>query len=176
RGKAYEESFGRMHYSFDHKGVHFAVLDNVSDPAAVIGDAQIDWLRSDLKPLAADAPIVIFTHRPLFDLYPQWDWSTKDGGRAIDGAQVIQLTAKKFEFSPAVIELRVGVPVVLEVSSLDRKHGFALPDFKIDEQIEAGGVTRIRFVPDRAGSFAFHCSVFCGSGHEDMGGTIVVKP
>ena len=84
RGKAYEESFGRMHYSFDHKGVHFAVLDNVSDPAAVIGDAQIDWLRSDLKPLAADAPIVIFTHRPLFDLYPQWDWSTKDGGRAID--------------------------------------------------------------------------------------------
>jgi hypothetical protein len=84
RGKAYEESFGRMHYSFDHKGVHFAVLDNVSDPAAVIGDAQLDWLRSDLKPLAADAPIVIFTHRPLFDLYPQWDWSTKDGGRAID--------------------------------------------------------------------------------------------
>ena len=84
RGKAYEESFGRMHYSFDHKGVHFAVLDNVSDPAAVIGDAQIDWLRSDLKPLAAEAPIVIFTHRPLFDLYPQWDWSTKDGGRAID--------------------------------------------------------------------------------------------
>jgi cytochrome c oxidase subunit II len=93
-----------------------------------------------------------------------------------DGAQVIQLTAKKFEFSPAVIELRVGVPVVLEVTSLDRKHGFALHDFKIDEQVEAGGVTRIRFVPDRPGTFAFHCSVFCGSGHEDMGGTIVVRP
>ncbi len=93
-----------------------------------------------------------------------------------DGAQVIQVTAKKFEFSPAVIELKVGVPVVLEVTSLDRKHGFALPDFKIDEQVEAGGVTRIRFVPDHPGTFAFHCSVFCGSGHEDMGGTIVVKP
>ena len=93
-----------------------------------------------------------------------------------DGAQVIQLTAKKFDFSPAVIELKVRVPVVLEVTSIDRKHGFALPDFKIDEQIEAGGVTRIRFVPDRPGTFAFHCSVFCGSGHEDMGGTILVKP
>jgi cytochrome c oxidase subunit 2 len=93
-----------------------------------------------------------------------------------DGAQVVQLMAKKFEFSPAVIELKVGVPVVLEVTSLDRKHGFALPDFKIDEQVEAGAATRIRFVPDRPGSFAFHCSVFCGSGHEDMGGTIVVKP
>jgi len=83
-GKAYQELFGRTHYSFDHKGVHFAVLDNVSDPAAVIGDAQLDWLAADLKPLAADAPIVIFTHRPLFDLFPQWDWTTKDGGRAID--------------------------------------------------------------------------------------------
>jgi cytochrome c oxidase subunit II len=93
-----------------------------------------------------------------------------------DGAQVIQVTAKKFEFSPAVIELKVGVPVVLEVTSLDRKHGFALPDFRIDDQVEAGGVTRIRFVPDRPGTFAFRCSVFCGSGHEDMGGTIVVKP
>jgi cytochrome c oxidase subunit II len=92
-----------------------------------------------------------------------------------DGAQVIQVTAKKFEFSPAVIELKVGVPVVLEITSLDRKHGFALPDFKIDEQVEAGGVMRIRFVPDRPGTFAFHCSVFCGSGHEDMGGTMVVK-
>ena len=93
-----------------------------------------------------------------------------------DAAQVIQVTAKKFEFSPAVIELKVGVPVVLEVSSLDRKHGFALPDFKIDEHVEAGALTRIRIVPDRPGTFAFHCSVFCGSGHEEMGGTIVVKP
>ena len=67
-GKAYQESFGRMHYSFNHKGIHFAVLDNVSDPEAKLGDAQIDWLRGDLKGVPADAPIVIFTHRPLFDL------------------------------------------------------------------------------------------------------------
>ncbi len=84
RGKAFEESFGATHYSFEHKGVHFAVLDNVSDPAAKIGDAQIDWLRSDLAALGPQAPIVVFTHRPLFDLYPQWDWATKDGSRAID--------------------------------------------------------------------------------------------
>jgi cytochrome c oxidase subunit 2 len=90
--------------------------------------------------------------------------------------QVIHVTAKKFEFSPSVIELKMGVPVVLEISTADRKHGFALPDFKVDEQIESGGVTRIRLVPDRAGTFPFHCNVFCGSGHEDMGGTIVVKP
>ena len=84
RGRAFEENFGATHYSFDHKGIHFAVLDNVSDPAAAIGDAQLDWLRSDLKPVDPQAPIVVFTHRPLFDLYPQWDWATKDGARAID--------------------------------------------------------------------------------------------
>jgi hypothetical protein len=83
-GKAYQELFGATHYSFDHKGIHFAVLDNVSDPKAALGDAQIDWLLADLKPLAPTAPIVIFTHRPLFDLAPQWDWATRDGAKAID--------------------------------------------------------------------------------------------
>ena len=84
QGKAFQEHFGRTHYSFEHKGIHFAVLDNVSDPAASIGDPQLDWLLSDLKPLNADAPIVVFTHRPLFDLAPQWDWATRDGSKAID--------------------------------------------------------------------------------------------
>ena len=84
QGKAFQEHFGATHYSFDHKGIHFAVIDNVSDPQAAIGDAQIDWLLSDLKPLPPDAPIVVFTHRPLFDLAPQWDWATKDGSKAID--------------------------------------------------------------------------------------------
>ena len=83
-GAAYKEFFGPTHYSFDHKGVHFVVLDNVSDPSAAVGDAQIDWLAADLKRLRRDAPIVVFTHRPLFDLYPQWDWATKDGKKVVD--------------------------------------------------------------------------------------------
>ncbi|MGZ6125419.1 MAG: cupredoxin domain-containing protein [Myxococcales bacterium] len=90
--------------------------------------------------------------------------------------QVIQITAKRFDFSPASIELKVGVPVVLELHSLDRKHGFVVPDLKVDTEIEPGGVTRVRIVPDKAGTFEFHCSIFCGSGHEEMGGQIVVKP
>ena len=83
-GKAFQEHFGPTHYSFDHKGIHFAVIDNVSDPGAAIGDAQLDWLLADLKPLRPEASILIFTHRPLFDLAPQWDWATKDGSKAID--------------------------------------------------------------------------------------------
>jgi 3',5'-cyclic AMP phosphodiesterase CpdA len=82
-GAAYTEFFGPTHYSFDHKGVHFIALDNVSDPAAKIGDAQLAWLAADLKAQRADTRIVVLTHRPLFDLYPQWDWATRDGAQAL---------------------------------------------------------------------------------------------
>jgi 3',5'-cyclic AMP phosphodiesterase CpdA len=83
-GAAYGELLGPTHYTFDHKGVHFIALDNVSDPAGAVGDAQIDWLAADLKKTSPKTPIVVLTHRPLFDLYPQWEWSTKDGAKVID--------------------------------------------------------------------------------------------
>ena len=84
RGDAYQEFFGDTHYTFDHKGVHFIALDNVSDPRALIGETQLQWLAADLGRQPADANIVVLTHRPLFDLYPQWDWATRDGKQAID--------------------------------------------------------------------------------------------
>ena len=82
-GAAYKENFGLTNYTFDHKGVHFIVVDNVSDAGAKIGDAQLDWLKEDLAKQAKDARIVVFTHRPLFDLVPKWDWATRDGDKAI---------------------------------------------------------------------------------------------
>jgi len=83
-GAAFQEFFGKTHYTFNHKGMHFIVLDNVSDPAGRIGDEQLAWLAADLKQQPQDARIVVFTHRPLFDLYPQWDWATRDGAQAVD--------------------------------------------------------------------------------------------
>jgi len=64
-GKAFQEFFGATRYTFDHKGVHFIVLDNVSDPRASIGDDQLAWLASELKQQKPAAPIVVFTPRPL---------------------------------------------------------------------------------------------------------------
>ncbi len=84
RGAAYQEFFGETHYAFDHKGVHFIAIDNVSDPLGQFGEGQLAWLASDLRGQAKDARIVVFTHRPLFDLYPQWDWATRDGAKAVD--------------------------------------------------------------------------------------------
>lgn len=84
RGAAFKEFFGDTFYSFDHKGVHFIAVDNVSDPGARIGDEQLAWMKADLARRPAGSPIVVLTHRPLFDLEPKWDWATRDGAQAID--------------------------------------------------------------------------------------------
>lgn len=78
-GDLYRSFFGPTYYSFDHRGVHFVALDNVSRGKPVVGAEQIDWLRKDLGRFPKSAPIVVFTHRPLFDLRPDWEWFTKDG-------------------------------------------------------------------------------------------------
>jgi 3',5'-cyclic AMP phosphodiesterase CpdA len=83
-GAAFLEYFEKTHYTFQHKGVNFIVIDNVSDPTGSIGDSQLQWLGAELGKLDKDARIVVFTHRPLFDLAPSWDWATRDGAKAID--------------------------------------------------------------------------------------------
>ncbi len=83
-GEAFQEYFGKTHYTFVHKGVHFIVVDNVSDPTSSIGDAQLQWISDELKKIDRNSRIVVLTHRPLFDLYPNWDWWTRDGAKAID--------------------------------------------------------------------------------------------
>src|SRR5512139_4145493 len=93
---------------------------------------------------------------------------------AAENEQVIQITAKRFEYSPKEITLKKGVPVALEFTSLDRLHGFNCPGLKLRLDIRPGKVNILRFTPDKAGTFPFHCDNFCGSGHEGMRGTIIV--
>jgi cytochrome c oxidase subunit 2 len=89
--------------------------------------------------------------------------------------QVIKITAKKFEYSPNVITIKKGVPVILEFTSLDRVHGFTVPALdNIRATIEPGKTTRVRIVVPKTGSYDFHCDLFCGDGHEDMTGKIIV--
>jgi hypothetical protein len=78
-GVLFRENFGETHYSFDHRGVHFVALDNVSHGKPKVGAEQLAWLKNDLSRFQKTAPIVVFTHRPLFDLKPEWEWFTSDG-------------------------------------------------------------------------------------------------
>ncbi|HUN55045.1 MAG TPA: cupredoxin domain-containing protein [Smithella sp.] len=94
---------------------------------------------------------------------------------AVEQENVIKITAKKFEYSPNVIKLKKGVPVVLELTSLDRLHGFNCPGLSIRADINPGKVTRVKFTPVNRGTFSFFCDIFCGEGHEDMNGKIIVE-
>ena len=93
---------------------------------------------------------------------------------AVPAERVIRINAKKFDFTPETITLKKGEPVVLEISSADRKHGFKLDAFGIRADVNPGAVTRVRLTPDKTGKFTFTCDVFCGDGHEEMSGTVVV--
>jgi cytochrome c oxidase subunit 2 len=88
---------------------------------------------------------------------------------------VIKITAKKFEYSPNSIKIKKGIPVILELTSLDKLHGFNCPKLGVRTNIEPGKVSRVRILAQRAGVYEFHCDIFCGDGHEDMYGKIIVE-
>ncbi len=267
-GRAFGEVLGASHYTFDHKGVRFIVLDNASDPTGALGTEQVQWLGKMLKPLPRRSGLIVLTHRPLFDLYPQWGWATPDGAAALElvrpfphaavfyghihqlhqdtiggivlyaargmmyplpaagsvpkkapvpwdasapyrglgfrsiavapngarltiteypiladqpaptvpVARTIAVTAKRFEFSPSVITVRMGDSVTLSLRTADVAHGFNCPGLGLRAAISPGKTATVSFIATKAGTFPFFCDVFCGEGHEDMTGTIAILP
>jgi cytochrome c oxidase subunit 2 len=94
--------------------------------------------------------------------------------QAAPRAKVIKIVAKRFDYGPSHLTLKKGVPVVLELTTRDVFMGFNLPDFNVRADIVPEKVTRVTFVPDKTGTFTFLCDVFCGTGHEQMQGTLTV--
>jgi cytochrome c oxidase subunit 2 len=94
--------------------------------------------------------------------------------RVAENERVIQISASTFEFTPSRITVKKGVPVILELTSKDRHHGFKLAQFQVQVDIKPGAVEHVRLVPNKTGTFTFFCDVFCGDGHEDMSGIIEV--
>ena len=88
--------------------------------------------------------------------------------------QAIKVSVKKFEYSVGQIIARKGTPVVIEITSEDRLHGFSLAAFGVRGDVAPGEVTRIAFTPGKAGVFEYLCDIFCGEGHEDPTGTLIV--
>ena len=87
------------------------------------------------------------------------------GTRAAESSpgRVVKITAKKFEYSPSEIHLRRGERVVLELTSLDRKHGFKLPELGIRADVPAGATARIEVLAERPGRLVTSIGVACVS-------------
>lgn len=107
--------------------------------------------------------------------------------------QVIEVSAKKYEFSPSPIRVKQGAKVQLRITALDRTHGFKInlnPDgsdqksnpeliFSSNEdcfKLEKGIPTVVQFVARSPGTYSFHCCDRCGFGHGGMKGQLIVEP
>ena len=93
---------------------------------------------------------------------------------ADNGPRVIEITAKRFAFTPSQITIKKGETVKLRLTSEDVTHGFFMRALKIDEDIEAGKPTEITLTPQTAGTFTTICDHFCGANHGNMNMTITV--
>jgi len=98
------------------------------------------------------------------------------GVRAAEEPKVIAVTAKRFEFSPKELTLKVGETVRLQLTTEDVTHGFFAKPLGIDEVIVPGKTTEVLVTPNAAGRYTTICDHFCGAGHGGMRMTIVVEP
>jgi heme/copper-type cytochrome/quinol oxidase subunit 2 len=89
----------------------------------------------------------------------------------------ITVTSKKYEFSPAKIELKVGEAVEITFESEDTTHGFVCKELGLEKvTFKKGEPTIVKFTPTKEGTFEFKCAKFCGMGHGGMKGEFVVAP
>lgn len=85
------------------------------------------------------------------------------------------MTAKQWVFDPEVITVKQGDKVKINIKSLDVAHGFALPDFGVEQNLEPGKEIVVEFIASKKGEFTFSCSVMCGAGHREMTGKFIVE-
>jgi cytochrome c oxidase subunit 2 len=97
------------------------------------------------------------------------------GQAASSGYHEFTMTAKNYEFDPSVITVKKGEKVRLFITATDRDHGIKIQGYDIDQVLKKGSTATIEFTADKAGTFEFKCSVYCGMGHRKMKGKLVVE-
>jgi len=107
--------------------------------------------------------------------------------------KIVDVTAKKYEFAPSPIRVPLRTAIQLNITSLDKTHGFKMnlyPDGLAAKgqpgllfashadcfQIEPSTATLVQFVARTPGTYSFHCCNRCGLGHAGMKGQLVVEP
>jgi cytochrome c oxidase subunit II len=114
--------------------------------------------------------MLVLSAAPLLDARP-----AQAAAPGAAQAHEIQMTAKKYEFSPDPVRVKKGERVRLIITATDRDHGFKLEAFNVEQKLKKGVPTTVEFTADKAGSFPFKCSVHCGFGHGGMKGTLIVE-
>jgi cytochrome c oxidase subunit 2 len=88
--------------------------------------------------------------------------------------RIVSIIARKFTYEPDQVTLKLNEPVIFQLTTQDVVMGFSVPDFATRATIIPGQMTEVPMTPTKIGEFTFLCDVFCGSGHENMEGTLRV--
>jgi len=101
--------------------------------------------------------------------------SNQQDPAAASAPREINIVAQRFSFEPSRIEVTEGERIKLVITSGDGVHGVEIKKFKVKKKVPRGGdPVTIEFVADAPGEFAILCSEYCGDGHEDMKGMLIV--
>ena len=96
--------------------------------------------------------------------------------RQTDQPRTIEVLVRRYAFEPALIEATEGERLRILVRSGDGPHGFEIKRFKVSKEIPRGTEpVTIEFTASEAGTFPILCSLFCGDGHDDMKGQLIVR-
>ena len=82
---------------------------------------------------------------------------------------VITIKASRWQYDPGVIHVKKGDHVKLVIDNTDTQHGIVIPGLGVK------GIDSVEFTADTIGTFDFHCPTFCGDGHREMAGTLIVE-
>lgn len=96
--------------------------------------------------------------------------SERSSGKIVE----VKVVAKQFSYDPPTIVVHRGDTVVLKLTSADVAHGFAIREYNIDAKIVPGETVTVQFVADKGGTFEYYCTVFCGTGHPNHRGKLIV--
>ncbi len=88
--------------------------------------------------------------------------------------RTIHMGVRKYEWDPATVTAKKGELVRLIIHNADVKHGLVIPDLGVNQDIPEDGAV-VEFVASKVGTFEFFCSVWCGEGHMEMRGKIVIE-
>jgi cytochrome c oxidase subunit II len=90
-------------------------------------------------------------------------------------AAKLRVIASKFKFTPNVIHVKRGQSTTLVLTSVDILHGFGIPELGLRKDLIPGKEVELSFTPSKVGRFHIICDNFCGEGHDDMSGWLIVE-
>lgn len=92
-----------------------------------------------------------------------------------DGSATVVVQAIMYAFLPREIRVPRGEPVTFRITSPDLIHGFQIARTNSNAMVVPGYVTQFTTIFEEAGEYLIVCNEYCGLGHHNMFGTLIVE-